>query len=76
MNVGEEIKMQEERNLLPHFCQAWPLAILQRLGVVMETTGFIPTSFAMGERQIAQIQADMASNLLILVQEGRLSWDF
>ena len=25
VNVGEEIKMQEERNSLSHFCRAWPL---------------------------------------------------
>ena len=68
--MGEDIKMQEERNLLPHFCPAWRLAILQRLGIVMATAGFIPASFAMGERRTAQIQAGMASNLLIWVQQA------
>ena len=67
---AKNMKMQEERNLLPHLFPVWQLAILQRLGIVMATAGFIPASFAMGERKTAQIQAGMASNLLIWVQQA------
>ena len=74
----KEMKMQEEKNLLLHFCPAWRLEILQRLGMVMAIAGFIPTSLAMGERNTAQIQAVIVRNFFTWVQhaEGMLAWAF
>ena len=65
---AKNMKMQEERNLLPHLFPVWQLAILQRLGIVMATAGFIPTSLVMGERKIAQIQAQIAWKFFTWVQ--------
>ena len=78
VNLSEEMKIQKEIKLPPHFFPVGKLENLQCLGIVMETTGFIPYSLTIGERNTTQLQDGIARNFLNWVQQegGTLAWVF